>query len=66
MKTRQWEPSCSIRTDGRTDTHDKANSRFAQFCERASKLESAITTLCARMCFHLISESFDCSTRNLV
>jgi len=21
--------------DGRTDTHDEANSRFSQFCERA-------------------------------
>jgi hypothetical protein len=23
------------RTDGRTDRHDEANSRFPQFCERA-------------------------------
>jgi len=23
------------RTDGRTDRHDEANSRFSQFCERA-------------------------------
>jgi hypothetical protein len=23
------------RTDGRTDIHDEANSRFSQFCERA-------------------------------
>jgi hypothetical protein len=23
------------RTDGRTDGHDEANSRFSQFCERA-------------------------------
>jgi len=22
-------------TDGRTDRHDEANSRFSQFCERA-------------------------------
>jgi len=23
------------RTDGQTDKHDEANSRFSQFCERA-------------------------------
>ena len=41
MKSVQWEPSCSTRKegqrDGRTDRHDEANSRFSQFCERASK-----------------------------
>jgi len=31
----QWEPSCSMRRDGRKDRHDEANSRFAQCCERA-------------------------------
>jgi hypothetical protein len=35
----QWEPSCSMRmdrrTDGQTDKHDEANSRFSQICERA-------------------------------
>jgi hypothetical protein len=35
----QWEPSCFVRTDGRTDRqtdrHDEANSCFSQFCERA-------------------------------
>jgi len=30
-KSVQWEPSCSLGTDG----HDEANSRFSQFCERA-------------------------------
>ena len=30
MKCVQWEPSYSMRTDGR----DKANSRFSQFCPR--------------------------------
>ena len=30
-----WEPSCSLRTDGRGDRHGEANSRFSQFCERA-------------------------------
>ena len=34
-KSIQWEPSCSMRTDGRTDRHDEANSIFSQFCERA-------------------------------
>ena len=26
-KSVHWEPSCSIRTDGRTDRHDEGNSR---------------------------------------
>ena len=26
--------------DGRTDTHDEANSRFLQFCERAIKQDN--------------------------
>jgi len=30
-----WEPSCSMRTDKRTDRHDGAKSRFSQFCESA-------------------------------
>jgi len=29
-KTVQWEPTCSMRTDG----HDEANSCVPQFCER--------------------------------
>jgi len=30
-----------MRTDGQTDRHDEANSRFLQFCERAYKPNSA-------------------------
>ena len=26
-------------TDGRTDRHDEANSRFSKFCERVQKLD---------------------------
>jgi hypothetical protein len=29
----QWESSCFMSTDGRTNKYDKANSRFSQFCE---------------------------------
>jgi hypothetical protein len=36
-KSVQWEPNCSTRTDGRTDRHDDANSRFSQFCEQRLK-----------------------------
>ena len=32
-KSFQWEPSCSMRTDGQTDRHDEADSRFSLFCE---------------------------------
>jgi hypothetical protein len=34
-KSAGWEPSCSVRTEGQTDRHDEASSRFSQFCERA-------------------------------
>jgi hypothetical protein len=27
-KSLQWQPSCSMRTDGQTDRHDERNSRF--------------------------------------
>jgi len=32
-----WVLSRSMRADGRTDRHDVANSRFSQYCERASE-----------------------------
>jgi len=35
MKIGAVEPSFSMRTDGWTDRHDDANSRFSKFCERA-------------------------------
>ena len=34
-KSVQWEPSCSMRVDRRTDRHDETHCRFSQFCERA-------------------------------
>ena len=34
-KSVQWEPSCSMRTDGRKDKHVESNRRFSQFCEYA-------------------------------
>ena len=37
MKSVQWGPSCSKRTDGQTEKHDEANSRLSQFCESAEK-----------------------------
>jgi hypothetical protein len=33
-KSVNWVPSCPVWTDGRTDWHEEANSRFSQFCER--------------------------------
>jgi uncharacterized protein YegL len=44
-KSFQWEPSCSMWTDGRTDRHDEANSRFSQFCERALKTALYMSTV---------------------
>jgi hypothetical protein len=37
LKIVQWEPSSVWTDDGQTDRHDKANSRFSRFCERAKK-----------------------------
>jgi hypothetical protein len=49
-KSVQWKPSCSMQrvtpTDGRTDRHDEANSRFSQFCERAPKTLCRFASLC--------------------
>ena len=36
-KSVQWEPSCSLRTDRRTDKHDEADSRFSKLCESVLK-----------------------------
>ena len=36
-KSVQWEPSCFMRMDRRTDRHDEANSRLSQLCESAYK-----------------------------
>jgi len=42
-KSVQWQPSSSMRTDGQTNRHNEANSRFSQSCERAEKGNSEIT-----------------------
>jgi hypothetical protein len=34
-KSVEWEPSCYMRADGRTDRYAEANSRFSQFCKNA-------------------------------
>ena len=34
LKSVQWEPSCSMQTDGQTERHDEDKSRFSQFRER--------------------------------
>jgi hypothetical protein len=37
-KSVQWEPSCSVWTDGRTDRNDEANSRFFRFANEPKKI----------------------------
>ena len=37
-KSVQWEPSYYTLSDGETNVHDAANSRFSQFFESAQKL----------------------------
>jgi hypothetical protein len=42
------------RTNGRTDRHDEANSRFSQFCERAYE---------ERLCCHMEYTSLSCTLK---
>jgi len=37
-------------TDGHTERHDEANSRFSQFCERASKGAPQISIVPSCLC----------------
>ena len=37
----QWEPNCSVWTDGQADRHGEANGRLSQFCERTWKFKGA-------------------------
>jgi hypothetical protein len=50
-KSVEFEPRCSMRTDGRrqrrqTERHDEANIRFSQFCERVS---NSVVAYCYHM-----------------
>ena len=45
-KPAQWEASCSMWTDERTDRHDEANSHFSQFCEKWLKLATVLDLSC--------------------
>jgi len=36
-KSVQWEPSCSMRTDGRTDKYEEANGLFRNFANTPEK-----------------------------
>jgi len=40
----QWEPSCSMRTDGRTERNDEANNHCPRFRSRADTLKLRIDT----------------------
>jgi len=44
----QWEPSCSLRTDGRTGRHDEANSRFTAILR--TRLVAWNLVSCLRLC----------------
>jgi hypothetical protein len=35
LQSVQWKPCCYMRREGQTDSHEKANSHFSPFCERA-------------------------------
>ena len=54
-KSVQWELNCAMRTDGHTDRHNEANSRFSQSCERAFKW-LIIQSVFACLWFFLISD----------
>jgi hypothetical protein len=48
-KSVQWEPSCFMgtdgQTDGRTDRHDEANSRFSQFANAPKNSPSSVAEI---------------------
>ena len=45
-KSVQWEPSCSMRTDGQTDRQTcRSNSRFSQFCQCAWRAYNSFTII---------------------
>jgi hypothetical protein len=56
-KSVQWEPSCSMWTDRRTDRqadrHDKANNSFSQFCESACKRDRMLVEMKPMVSEHL-------------
>ena len=41
----QWEPSCSTRTQRRTDRHDEANVRFTPFCRNSQSVHGTVWQL---------------------
>jgi len=49
LKSVQWEPSCSVRTDGQTDIM-KLIVAFSQFCENAEKLQILPTLFMGFVC----------------
>jgi hypothetical protein len=56
LKSVEWNSNCSMQTDGRTDRHDEASSRFSQFCEKrliteVESVYSAVRTESLRFVF---------------
>jgi len=45
-KSVQWEPSCSMRTDGKRYKLVESNRRFSQFCEHAQKYQPRTFEMC--------------------
>jgi hypothetical protein len=43
-KSFQWKPSCSVRTDGRTDGHDEATVAFCNFANAPKSEKVTIKT----------------------
>jgi hypothetical protein len=50
IKIRPVEPSCCVRTDGRTDGHDEANSIFRIFEIWRRRIKTADTRTAAALC----------------
>jgi hypothetical protein len=44
-KSVKWDPSCSTRTEGQTDTHHEANSRFSKFFRTRPESNSEFTNI---------------------
>ena len=48
-KSFQWEPSCYMGTDGWTDRHDEANSRFSHFSNAPENVKGSKSKKCKKI-----------------
>jgi len=65
LKSVKWEQRRSMRTEGRTDRHDDANSRFSQFFEGAWKRQISKTATYWDVTPCVVAQLFPSSTQSV-